>query len=139
MHKAFTFRDLSPSSNNTQRLDSLPLSQTRILLEPLPFIPQGLIMISKATDGQINEFITTHNSWSIKNNKLHQSLTFKNFIEAFGFMSKIALYAEKLNHHPEWFNVYNKLTIDLTTHEAGGITERDFKLAELINNTYQSK
>ena len=96
-------------------------------------------MISKATDRQINEFITTHNSWSIKNNKLHQNLTFKNFIEAFGFMSKIALHAEKLNHHPEWFNVYNKLTIDLTTHEAGGITERDFKLAELINNTYQSK
>ena len=96
-------------------------------------------MTAKATDRQINEFITTHNSWSIKNNKLHQSLSFKNFIEAFGFMSKVALLAEKQNHHPEWFNTYNKLTIDLTTHEVGGITERDFKLAELINNTYQNK
>lgn len=139
MHRDFTFHVLSPSSNNTQRLDRLHLSLTSILAGLIPFISQGLTMTPKATDSQINEFITTHNSWSIKNNKLHQSLSFKNFIEAFGFMSKIALHAEKLNHHPEWFNVYNKLTIDLTTHEAGGITERDFKLAELINNTYQNK
>lgn len=96
-------------------------------------------MIARATDKQINDFLENHGSWSMDNNKLHLDLAFKNFIEAFGFMSKIALHAEKLNHHPEWLNVYNKITIDLTTHEAGGITEMDFKLAELIDNTYQDK
>ena len=96
-------------------------------------------MIARATDKQINDFLESHDSWSLDNNKLHLDLTFKNFIVAFEFMRKIALHAEKLNHHPEWFNVYNKVAIDLTTHEAGGITEMDFQLAELIDNTYQDK
>jgi len=96
-------------------------------------------MIARATDKQINDFLESHDSWSLDNNKLHLDLTFKNFIVAFEFMRKIALHAEKLNHHPEWSNVYNKVAIDLTTHEAGGITEMDFKLAKLIDNTYQDK
>ncbi|MFM1842676.1 MAG: pterin-4a-carbinolamine dehydratase, partial [Cyanobacteriota bacterium] len=66
-------------------------------------------------------------------NKLHRQFQFGNFNEAFGFMSRLALVAEKLGHHPEWFNVYNRVTIDLTTHDAGGLTELDVKFAEQAN------
>lgn len=68
-------------------------------------------------------------AWSIENGKLTREFVFDNFISAFSFMSAIAIHAEKLNHHPEWFNVYNKVKIQLTTHDANGITELDFKLA----------
>jgi 4a-hydroxytetrahydrobiopterin dehydratase len=69
------------------------------------------------------------NPWVVENDKLHKEFLFSNFIEAFGFMTKAAIIAEGMNHHPEWFNVYKKVIIDLTTHEAGGITELDFQLA----------
>ena len=65
---------------------------------------------------------------------LHKTFKFKNFIEAFGFITKIALIAEKMDHHPEWKNVYNKVEINLTTHDAGGVTEKDIKLAQNIEN-----
>lgn len=58
-----------------------------------------------------------------------KAFRFKSFVEAFGFMSECALAAEKLGHHPEWFNVYNKVDVTLTTHDAKGLTELDFKLA----------
>ena len=64
---------------------------------------------------------------------LQKSFKFKNFVEAFGFMSKVALLAEKMDHHPEWSNVYNKVEINLTTHDAGGLSEKDFQLAKLID------
>ena len=72
--------------------------------------------------------------WKEDNNKLTQTFKFKNFVEAFGFMSKVALIAEKMNHHPEWKNVYNKVEITLTTHDEGNtITEKDRKLAKAID------
>ena len=72
--------------------------------------------------------------WIEENNQLKNTFEFDNFIEAFGFMTKVAFYAEKLNHHPEWSNVYNKVTIKLTTHDAGNIvTEKDRELAKLID------
>ena len=58
-----------------------------------------------------------------------KTFTFANFVEAFGFMSRVALHAEKLNHHPEWFNVYSRVEVTLSTHDAGGLTELDAKLA----------
>lgn len=67
--------------------------------------------------------------WEIGGEKLRKTFVFKNFIEAFGFMAKAALAAEKMNHHPEWRNVYKTVEVDLTTHEAGGITQLDFDLA----------
>ena len=64
--------------------------------------------------------------------KIKKTFKFKSFIEAFSFMSKIAIYAEKMDHHPEWSNVYNKVEICLTTHDAGGITEKDVDLINFI-------
>ena len=72
--------------------------------------------------------------WTIKNGKLHRELIFTDFSEAFSFMTKVALHAEKMNHHPEWFNVYNRVTIDLMTHDAGGITSNDVELAKFIES-----
>lgn len=69
-----------------------------------------------------------------KNGKLHKEIVFADFVEAFSFMTKIALHAEKMNHHPEWFNVYNRVTIDLMTHDAGGITSNDMELAKFIES-----
>ena len=70
--------------------------------------------------------------WVIKGDKLNKTFTFSNFIDAFGFMTKVAIQAEKLNHHPEWFNVYRKVEINLTTHEVGGLSVRDYDLANAI-------
>ena len=72
-------------------------------------------------------------NWSIQNGKLHRQYQFPSFVEAFGFMSSLALVAESMGHHPEWFNVYNRVTIDLTTHDAGGITQKDVDLAKKAN------
>lgn len=76
--------------------------------------------------------------WTEEDNKLKRSFQFENFIEAFGFMSQVALIAEKMDHHPWWANVYNKVDIELTTHDAGDtVTEKDKKLAEAIDKLYQ--
>ncbi|MGZ4054735.1 MAG: 4a-hydroxytetrahydrobiopterin dehydratase [Bacteroidia bacterium] len=75
--------------------------------------------------------------WKEENGKLKRNFEFNNFIEAFGFMSKVALVAEKMNHHPEWTNVYNKVSIVLSTHDAGNtVTSKDHKLASEIDKLY---
>jgi len=72
--------------------------------------------------------------WTEEDNKLKRTFEFSNFVEAFGFMCKVAIIAEKMNHHPNWSNVYHKVTIELTTHDQGNIvTERDRKLAAAID------
>jgi 4a-hydroxytetrahydrobiopterin dehydratase len=67
--------------------------------------------------------------WSVEGGKLHKAFTFADFVEAWGFMSRVALVAESMGHHPEWSNVWNRVTVDLTTHDAGGISALDFDLA----------
>ncbi|XP_057590608.1 pterin-4-alpha-carbinolamine dehydratase 2 isoform X1 [Hippopotamus amphibius kiboko] len=69
---------------------------------------------------------------------IYKEFSFKNFNQAFGFMSRVALQAEKMNHHPEWFNVYNKVQITLTSHDCGGLTKRDVKLAKFIEKAAAS-
>ncbi len=71
--------------------------------------------------------------WSIQDGKLHRQFVFPSFVEAFGFMASVAVVAESKGHHPEWFNVYNRVTIDLTTHDSGGITQKDVDLARRAN------
>jgi 4a-hydroxytetrahydrobiopterin dehydratase len=77
----------------------------------------------------INQQLDMQQQWLIVEGKLTKTFKFKSFIRAFGWMSQIAIWAEKLNHHPEWSNVYNKVEVQLTTHDVGGISELDFKLA----------
>ncbi len=71
--------------------------------------------------------------WTVADGKLHKEYKFSDFIHAFGFMATSALGIEKMNHHPEWFNVYNRVTVDLSTHDAGGITSKDVDLAKLLD------
>ena len=71
--------------------------------------------------------------WAVDGEHLRRSFKFANFIEAFGFMTRVALLAESAGHHPEWSNVYNRVEIGLTTHDAGGMSVRDVKLAGAIN------
>ena len=89
--------------------------------------------IPKLTKSELEAEVRNLPGWSLDDEKLYKEFEFKNFIDAFGFMTKIAITAEKMNHHPEWFNVYNKVQIHLTTHEAGGISENDVNLARKID------
>ena len=73
------------------------------------------------------------NNWSYLQEKLYAEFTFSSFVDAFGFMTKVALIAESMDHHPEWSNVYDRVRIHLTTHAVCGISERDFELAGRIN------
>lgn len=68
-------------------------------------------------------------SWTIREGKLYREFEFRDFVEAFGFMTRAAMEAERLNHHPEWSNVYRRVVVYLTTHDAGGLTPLDFELA----------
>ena len=84
----------------------------------------------KLSDAEIQENLGQLNGWTVEDGKLHKEFQFDTFVTAFGFMAQLALIAESMNHHPEWFNVYNRVTIDLMTHDAGGISELDFQWAK---------
>ncbi len=90
--------------------------------------------IEKLSPVEIEQKLAELADWGLNEDKLYRHFVFQNFIEAFGFMSQVALLAETMNHHPEWFNVYNRVEIYLTTHDAGGISDRDFTLASQINS-----
>ncbi len=88
----------------------------------------------KLSQTDIDEELKSLPGWSVVNEKLHKEFQFDSFNQAFGFMTRAAMEIEKMNHHPEWFNVYNKITIELTTHDAGGITKNDINLAKILNS-----
>ena len=90
--------------------------------------------LEKLSDEQIRKELTNIPGWNVMNGKLHKDFVFKDFIDAFGFMSKAAIHIEKMNHHPEWLNVYNKIKVDLVTHDADGITQNDINLAKILNS-----
>lgn len=82
---------------------------------------------------QIEAALAELPGWALRNGKLHRELRFPNFQRAFAFMAEAALHAEKLDHHPEWSNVYGVVVVDLVTHDAGGITELDLELAKRMS------
>jgi 4a-hydroxytetrahydrobiopterin dehydratase len=88
--------------------------------------------MKKLSDGEISSAIADLAEWRVEKAKLHREYKFADFPYAIGFMIIAAAGIEKMNHHPEWSNVYNRVTVDLTTHDAGGITHRDFELAKLL-------
>jgi 4a-hydroxytetrahydrobiopterin dehydratase len=82
---------------------------------------------------EVQRRLADHPGWELRSGKLHRELRFADFNEAFGFMTRVALVADKLDHHPEWSNVWATVVVDLTTHDAGGISELDFELARRID------
>lgn len=89
-------------------------------------------MAEKLSDNIVREKLATLPGWTQAKNggAIAKTFQFKNFSQAWAFMSRVALLAEKMNHHPEWFNVYNRVEIILNTHDAGGVTDMDFTMAE---------
>ena len=85
-------------------------------------------------DDEIRKEISSLEGWSVRDGKLHKDFEFSSFNEAFGFMTRAAMEIEKMNHHPEWLNVYNRLSVDLMTHDAGGITQNDVRLARILDS-----
>ena len=90
----------------------------------------------KLSPAEIERRLQSLPDWMVDQHKLYRQFVFRDFVEAFGFISRVALLAEAMNHHPEWSNVYNRVDIHLTSHDAGGISERDFTLAGRINRLF---
>jgi 4a-hydroxytetrahydrobiopterin dehydratase len=89
--------------------------------------------VAALSDSAINAHLDDVPLWTLVGDKLHRELRFADFVTAFGFMASVALVAEKMDHHPEWSNVWATVVIDLTTHDAGGLSELDFALAAKID------
>jgi 4a-hydroxytetrahydrobiopterin dehydratase len=90
--------------------------------------------VARLTETKLAELIARHPEWTLRADGLALERTFKfaDFNEAFGFMTRVALYADKADHHPEWFNVYNRVEMTLTTHDAGGVSDRDAAMVEWL-------
>ena len=93
-------------------------------------------MAAKLSEKEIADELKKLTGWTVMNGNLHRVFEFKDFTQAFGFMTRVALAAEKMDHHPDWSNFWNKVTVDLCTHSAGGLTKNDFDLAGKIQQVY---
>ena len=87
----------------------------------------------RLSDAEVRDRLPRIASWILRDGRLHRDFSFPDFVEAFGFMSRVALLAEARNHHPDWSNAWNKVSIDLVSHDVGGISQRDFDLATAID------
>jgi 4a-hydroxytetrahydrobiopterin dehydratase len=98
-------------------------------------------MAEQLNEKAIERLLQTRPGWALSDDGLSvsASLEFADFVEAWGFMTEIAIAAETLNHHPEWSNVWNRVDITLTTHDAGGLTEKDIALAEAIETALERR
>jgi 4a-hydroxytetrahydrobiopterin dehydratase len=90
--------------------------------------------VAKLPEPEIQQKLAELPGWKVSEGKLHREYKFADFVHAFGFMAAAAVQAEARAHHPEWSNVWNRVTVDLTTHDAGGITEKDFELAAAMES-----
>ena len=93
----------------------------------------------RLSDDEIRTELSRLSDWTLREGKLHREFKFENFVGAFGFMAKLALVAESLNHHPEWENVYNRVTISLQTHDVSGISNLDFELARAADHYFGAR
>jgi 4a-hydroxytetrahydrobiopterin dehydratase len=101
--------------------------------------PQQKCLTAALPANELNQQLLRLKGWSIQANKLHKTFQFKDFVQAFRFMTAMALISERMGHHPEWFNVYSKVVVDLTTHDAGGISQKDVDWAIAANELAQSQ
>lgn len=90
--------------------------------------------MTKLSDAELEAALSSLSGWTVAQHKIHKDYKFADFVHAFGFMSTAALAIEKMNHHPEWFNVYNRVTVYLITHDAQGVTSKDIELARLLDD-----
>lgn len=90
----------------------------------------------KLTEAEVLERVSKSKGWAVKDGKLHRTFQCKDFVTAFGNMTRVALVAESMNHHPEWFNVWSKVVFDLSTHSVNGISNLDFELAAKIDEIF---
>ena len=88
----------------------------------------------KLDSDEIELGLSKISNWKLDNDRIKKTFEFKNFGDAFAFMTRMAIEIERMNHHPEWFNVYNKINVELTTHDVGGISNFDFKLAKIMDD-----
>ena len=96
--------------------------------------------MQKLEEKEVKERMRSINSnWQLEGNFIQREFVFGDFVEAFGFMTSVAIVAEKANHHPNWENVYNRVKIALSTHDSGGLTQKDFDLAAKIDEVYSNK
>lgn len=110
--------------------------QSALAIAPLPSrasLLKSPMSTSVLSANELDLALSQLDGWSLEQGKLHRQYQFKSFVDAFGFMASMALVSESMGHHPEWFNVYNKVTIDLVTHDAGGITMKDIDWAKKAN------
>jgi 4a-hydroxytetrahydrobiopterin dehydratase len=91
----------------------------------------------KLSTREIAAGLRTLRGWKLVKGSLHRDFKFKDFTQAFGFMKRVAVVADRMDHHPDWSNAYNKVTVDLSTHSAGGLTTDDFELAGNIQKIYK--
>ena len=96
-------------------------------------------IMEKLTEDQINTKLQELEGWTYAKEAIHTSFKFENFKDAFTVMTRIAFEAEVLQHHPNWANAYNELEISLSTHDAGGVTEKDFDMAKAIEDIVEAK
>jgi 4a-hydroxytetrahydrobiopterin dehydratase len=96
-------------------------------------------MPKKLTDVEIAKRLEDLTGWLVRKGKLHKKFRFEDFAEAFGFMAACAVVAQGMNHHPEWSNAYNVVDVELTTHDADGISDLDFKLAQRMDALHSAK
>jgi 4a-hydroxytetrahydrobiopterin dehydratase len=89
--------------------------------------------LPRLTDQEIETALARLPEWQVIDGKLHKDYRFTDFVHAFGFMATAALKIQVLDHHPEWFNVYGTVKVDLTTHDSGGISEKDVQLAQILD------
>ena len=85
------------------------------------------------SDAEVAERLAAHPSWQLLDGRLHRELAFAGFTQAFGFMAQVALAAERLDHHPDWSNSWNRVVVDIVDHESGGLTARCFELASAVD------
>ena len=91
------------------------------------------------SEQEVKQYVALHlKEWLLEKNSIKRNFKFKTFVEAFSFMTAIALEANTMNHHPDWSNSYNKVSVTLMTHDAGGITKNDFDLANLIDGIFKN-
>jgi 4a-hydroxytetrahydrobiopterin dehydratase len=133
---AHPLRTLCLAFSAAATFPALPEPHPSAIMRATTSKKEPAMALTKLSETEITTELARLPGWSIAQGKLHRVFEFADFRQAFGFMTAVALAAEAMNHHPDWSNVWNKVTIDLNTHSAGGITKNDFELAGQIQKIF---